>query len=697
MLVCYLTGMSKFFRLYISSVFTSEAFRSHAGWVGLLLLNLLIVVSLRNQIISPKVSSWVPQLVLNLYLLVAYVYGQLKIKAVERYDFMQLIWKMLLFGFVSTCFSFFLESVLYLFSGSAFAFSSFISNVFYLCSLLLISTYLIVLLIAYKRLILYEKSKVLLIVWRIFEYSLIAGMVLGVFNIRIQSFLYDGFLVGLIGMGVVLSVNLKWVGYLDFSQKCRSLLMLAGIAGFLSYFCFFIYIYSEDKGIYLNLADNIFVLALLAFCLFYSLLSGVVLFFNLPTSSVYEKKLQEIKGFQKLNRKSQNEESKETLLAALLENALSSIDADSGWVELKEQAGEVLITGEKLEEEELNSILEGIKRNNLKKVFAADFSNPAGEEYFTGSIAHSLWRSVLVVPLTIQESHAGLLVLLKDIEGGFNKDAIEVVKTYADHACVSVENMYLMQEALQNERYKEELAIARRVQRSLLPEQLEHNKSFDLAVYSESTDEVGGDYYDSYKVNEHQFVLIIGDVAGHGTSAAFAMSQLKGVFHSLVPLGFPAREFVVRVNDALSKCLGKAIFITLTYVIIDTDEEQVKLVRAGHCPALYFRKKEKDFLAFESRGMGIGILRDSGFAQHLEENRIKYEAGDLLVLYTDGLTECKDNGREEFGMERLREVVKINADKDVTEIRNAIIDELTTFAGKGGVNDDLTVLIVKFN
>ena len=246
-------------------------------------------------------------------------------------------------------------------------------------------------------------------------------------------------------------------------------------------------------------------------------------------------------------------------------------------------------------------------------------------------------------------------------------------------------------------RYKEELAIARRVQRSLLPEKLEHNKCFDLAVYSESTDEVGGDYYDSYKINDHQFVLIIGDVAGHGTSAAFTMSQLKGVFHSLVPLGFPAKEFVVRVNEALSKCLGKAAFLTLTYLIVDTRKREVKFVRAGHCPTLYYRKKDENFLNFENKGMGIGILRNNEFAQHLDENEVKYKTGDLIVLYTDGVVECKNEGQEEFGVDRLQEIIKKVAGRNVMEVQDAILQELAIFSGKTNVSDDLTVMVIKFN
>lgn len=692
-------GMIKFIRLKTTSGLAKEALREHAGWMGLLVLNLIIVLSLRSNIISPQVSTWVPQLLLNLFLLVIYIYAQLKIKAAERYEFLQLVLRMLLFGAFVVCASFFTEAVFYLFSGQSFAQNIFLVNIVYLISLLLISAFLIILLVAFKRFILYEKSRVLLIAWRVFEYGLIGSMVLGVFNIRIDSALNNFFLIALAVMGLILSVNLKWVGYLDFKQKFRGLFMLLGVAACLAYFSFFIWWYGSQDSILLNLADNLFILALLGFCFFYCLLSCLVIFFNLPTSSVYEQKLREIKGFQKLNRTIRNEDSKEMLFRTLLENAMASSHADIGWVELKKEDGSGvgrLIAGD-IQEQELSQIIKSIKKPSLRKLFETDFESTQNIEYYLGTLMHRVYRSMLIVPLSDQGECPGILVLVKDVEGAFNMDAIELVRTYVDQTCISVENIRLLKEALENERYQEEMAIARRVQRSLLPELPGPNEHFSLAVYSESADEAGGDYYDTYKINDHQYVLVIADVAGHGTSAAFNMAQLKGVFQSLVPLGFSCTEFVERANDALSKCLDKATFVTLTYIEIDTNRRCLKFVRAGHCPTLYFSAAEKKFLDFRNKGMGLGILRNGEFGKHLEENYVNYQPDDLLVLYTDGITECKNHEQEEFGPERLQQIIRKNAQKNVAEIQNCIVEEVRKFSGFVEIKDDFTTMIVKFS
>lgn len=674
-----------------------DALRGHAGWVGLLLVNLIIVLSLRNELISPRISGWVPQLALNLYLLVVYIFGQLRIQPVERYDFMQLVWRMFIYGVLAASLSVFVETVYFVFSDTAFAQSGFAINFVYLLSLTIISTYLVLLLVAFKRLVLYEKSRLLLIAWRIFEYSLISSMLLGIFNIKVNTFVYNAILVALVGMGVLLSVNLKWVGYLDFNQKWRSLLLLLGIVSCLVFFSFFSAVYQADGAILLNIVDNIFLLALLAFCLFYSLLSCLVIFFNLPTSSVYEKKWEEVQGFHKLNRISTKEEREVTVFGALLENSVSAIDAVGGWVEIiEENEEEVQLIGS-LEQDELNDILGSIRKPALRNIFLRGFSNAEGADYFVGSLQHPNYQSLLAVPITLQERHSGLLVLLKDVEGAFNKDAIDLVKAYADQGCVAIENSRLLRSALQNERYKEGIAIARRVQQSLLPNELAHNGEFELAVYSESADEVGGDYYDTFQLDENRYVLIIADVAGHGTAAAFTMSQLKGVFHSLVQLGLSAKEFVLKANAALSRCLDKATFVTLTYIVIDTANKKLELVRAGHCPALFYRKAEQCLQEFQHKGLGIGIIRNEQYTEHVEENCVHYQAGDLMVLYTDGLLESKNEQKEEFGIARLRKLVKENAEADVLNLQNKLIASLKRHTEKTGIDDDFTTMLVKFS
>ena len=134
------------------------------------------------------------------------------------------------------------------------------------------------------------------------------------------------------------------------------------------------------------------------------------------------------------------------------------------------------------------------------------------------------------MPITLQNEMAGFMYLLNEVSDGFNGEMINIINTFASQASVSVENVRLMSQAIENERYKEELNIAKSVQRALLPEKLDHNESFEIHAFTEAAAEVGGDYYDTFKLGEDRFVIVIGDVSGKGTSAAFHMSQMKGIF-----------------------------------------------------------------------------------------------------------------------------------------------------------------------
>ncbi|MGI9542832.1 MAG: GAF domain-containing SpoIIE family protein phosphatase, partial [Cyclobacteriaceae bacterium] len=306
------------------------------------------------------------------------------------------------------------------------------------------------------------------------------------------------------------------------------------------------------------------------------------------------------------------------------------------------------------------------------------------------------FKSALIYPLFVQGQKIGSMVLLKEVTGGFNKDVVNIIKTFGNQAGVSIENFRLLRSALQNERYQEEIKIAKRVQESLLPNDLESNGTMDIVAFSTAADEVGGDYYDVYRVNDDKMVIIIGDVSGKGTSAAFNMSQMKGVFHSLVPLNLSAKDFLIRANDALSRCLERTSFITLSYFIIDTNSRQIEFCRAGHCPSLFYSQQKGKTCFLENKGMGLGIIRNQKYSQYIEVNQLSYGSNDLLVLYTDGITEAKNAENIEFGYERLQQIVAENVQKPAGEIQKVLIDELYKFTKSESIADDYTTLIIKF-
>ena len=201
-----------------------------------------------------------------------------------------------------------------------------------------------------------------------------------------------------------------------------------------------------------------------------------------------------------------------------------------------------------------------------------------------------------------------------------------------NQASISIENYRLMEEAIINERYKEELNIAKRVQDSLIPKVLCSNSDMEISAFTKAAAEVGGDYFDTYQLNANRVAVIVGDVSGKGTSAAFHMSQMKGIFQSLVQIKLSTKEFMIKANNALSGCLDRTSFITTTLMIFDADKKMIELSRAGHCPTLYYSAKDNKVRFLKDNGLGLGILRDQQFMNFIEVKEISPSMANFQSL-----------------------------------------------------------------
>src|SRR5690606_16452647 len=128
---------------------------------------------------------------------------------------------------------------------------------------------------------------------------------------------------------------------------------------------------------------------------------------------------------------------------------------------------------------------------------------------------------------------------------------------------------------------------------------------------------------------------------------------------------------LVNANNALSSCLEKTSFITISYFLLDGVAKTLEFARAGHCPTLYFEKESGEARFFQNKGLGLGILRNSSYHKYVEVNKLNFKQGDILMLYTDGITEAKNASNEEYGYDRLLNLLIDNKDKDSKEIQSA--------------------------
>ena len=245
-------------------------------------------------------------------------------------------------------------------------------------------------------------------------------------------------------------------------------------------------------------------------------------------------------------------------------------------------------------------------------------------------------------------------------------------------------------------RLDEELQIARRIQRSLLPNAVPQMTGLSIADLCEPAMEVGGDYYDFFVLGPRQLGVLVADVSGKGTSAALYMAELKGLMLALSRSHRSPRALLVELNDLLADHLDNRSFITMTYAVIDLEAGTLTCARAGHTPLLVVSGGESHVVV--PSGMVLGLrLPGAGtrFSELLEEHTQPLTAGDVIVLYTDGITEAMTADGDLFGDEALSRVVLANQDLDAAGIRERILRDVRAFVGDAEPHDDMTMVVLK--
>ncbi|MEO7696656.1 MAG: GAF domain-containing SpoIIE family protein phosphatase [Chryseolinea sp.] len=669
-------------------------------WLGLLFMDLSVQVSLSNNI-KPEVPGWLVGIVLNLFILALFYYYKLKIEKDEVLSFVDLLWRVFATGLIATVTSLGIRLIEYLLNDTKLTTHIVFKDLIYLINLGLMISFLTMTFSAWKRLILYQKSKWLLRLWKFFEFGLLLSLVYNSFQFEGPNWVYYSFMSTLFVVALVLCGNMKWVAFLNFRQKWTSLLLLLLTIFYLLYILFTNSSLVESiKSISTSFTDytsHIFILSLIIFVATYSIFSFLVILFNLPTTSVFEQKLEEVVNFQRISQSIQTEQSEESVYNILLETSVSSVFADAAWLEIHGTTLQQRLFTYKITDKESQDIINHLNSHNIKGVFDQGSEKTKNLSKHLASLRGSRFRSILAFPIYVKGENIGTLALLKELPEGFNKEMNKIVSTFSNQAGISIENFRLMEEALQNERYKEELKIAKMVQKSLLPAVLEQSPDFEIAAFSESADEVGGDYYDTIKINEDLISIIIADVSGKGTTAAFHMSQMKGIFHSLAQRDIQPDDFMKQANQALVYCLERGSFISATYFSINTNKKTVRYARAGHCPVLYYCAKTDSFEYLKDKGVALGMVRNKSYANFIQSYEFGYCPNDMMVLYTDGITEAKDLKGEEFGYDRLLTTVLEVRNQPAKAVQDHLISKLYEFSGTENINDDYTTMIVKFN
>ncbi|MEM8889133.1 MAG: GAF domain-containing SpoIIE family protein phosphatase [Bacteroidota bacterium] len=574
----------------------------------------------------------------------------------------------------------------------------YLKAIYYTIGLYAILIYFLSALFIYRRFILYPRTRRKLYAWRVFM-----GLVL--FSLALTFFANTpGIVILVLGcyaiyiiVSLVISANVRWISYLNFNQKLRALgLSVMMLIVDITYIIAAVRLPAQ-MGMELDVT-LIFLNFIVIFSLIYTTFSILVLFFNLPTSSIFERQGVEMASFSKINQAIQSNLDFTEIMNTLLDVTMMSSNAKAGWVEniIEETHTAEITICKKITKQDIEeifqhgSLTEKIVQDQ-RALYIRNLKKYKGLRSSSGR-----FRSMLVVPIVSSSQTYGALYLVNELENGFEEVGLESARKYAEQAGIALENASLLKNSIEVERYQEQLKIATEVQSKLLPSQMPYSDSIDFAAKYDNAYEVGGDYFDIAQPSEDMFRVAIGDVSGKGTTAAFYMAEVKGIFHALSQLDLSVKEFILAANKAVSACLQKGFFVTLTYLEVKLKKRKIEFIRAGHCPAFFYNKEEDRICRFKEGTLGLGINRTDKFANFINKTEnLAYSPGDVLALYTDGIIEARNREKEEYGYDRFEEILLQNKDRSAEEIAESIVSSVKSFV-HGELQDDYTVLILKF-
>ncbi len=415
--------------------------------------------------------------------------------------------------------------------------------------------------------------------------------------------------------------------------------------------------------------------------------------FHLPTAEAYDRKAQEVSSLQYFSKLITEVLDFNDLAETVTEIATKVCNADAAWILWRDQKEFTTIAHQNigyLDAREIsNFIYKRIKNKPINKTEL--FSLDKFEKLSSLSENHF---SVAASPLKSHTEIKGYLLVSKKNNSIFNDEDISAINTFSDYATVAIDNSRLVEESIEKERLEKELDVAREVQRKILPSKHPQYANLEISSVFIPAFEVGGDYYDFFEIDENKLGFVIADVSGKGISAAFIMAEVKGIFESLSRTIRKPKDILSSANIILKRTLDRSSFVSAAYGIIDIEKKILTISRAGHCPVILIRNGAAETI--RPSGIGLGLNFTEHFNRTLEETEINLSDEDVIVLYTDGITEAKNNELEDFGVNNFEKILIDNSKSNPDDIANKVIREVTVFSQAHSQYDDITLVIFKW-
>ncbi|MDO7975668.1 PP2C family protein-serine/threonine phosphatase [Oceanotoga teriensis] len=298
--------------------------------------------------------------------------------------------------------------------------------------------------------------------------------------------------------------------------------------------------------------------------------------------------------------------------------------------------------------------------------------------------------SFLLIPIKSKLKIWGFILLYGKTDNSiFLASDKKIMESVCEQLAFGFDTINYLNEKIKQQKFDEQLKIAKEIQNSLLPKKIPNILNCQISAFYRSAYDVGGDYYDVIKINDNEVLGLLADVSGKGVPAALIMSSMRAVVRSRIEAGDSIDSLVKYVNNYLEKNIPDDRFVTAIFILLNSREKNVKIVNVGHnnCP-IYLDSNEYTSVA---TGLPLGIFEDIDF----KIEKYSYKSEFLFISYTDGITEARNEEKEEYGTKRLENLIKPIINENTNVIVNRIIDSVDNFVKSAPQHDDTTILVMK--
>lgn len=418
----------------------------------------------------------------------------------------------------------------------------------------------------------------------------------------------------------------------------------------------------------------------------------------MPTTVIVERKSSGLNSLAYLNKiiAESSNNSKKNLIDTFTNLALQASSANGAWTEIYENDKVLVHTCINIQP---NIVAELHNKYQISEYFKAiiksNLVESVREEQELSNLQNIITdaKSLIIVPLYTSSRREGTLIVFDKEEYAFEQDELSILSVFENNVRIALENERLIRESVEKERYKNEMLLARNMQQKLLPQKIPSIFNYSIAAFSIPATEVGGDYYDIVKLKNGDDCILIADVSGKGITAAFYMAQLKGVVLSKALESNSAVELLCNINSVLYKKIESQMFITMSAVTINNDNNEIHIARAGHMPFLLKSPQKVDKII--PKGIGIGLAKEAFFNANIEEKNIDLKDDDYLIMFTDGLNEIRNKDGLEFGFDELINFINTNNAKNVDDFVQNVKKMINDYSENTKHFDDITFIAIK--